>query len=101
MFTIDPHRIKLLHETLEQRFGEDVYAFELIKDIPTFLVKKSRITELFRFLFHEDDLQFRFLTTLCGIHYPENKEQIGVVYHLHSFKYNFRIRIKSFTTIDT
>jgi NADH-quinone oxidoreductase subunit C len=33
------------------------------------------------------------------MHYPD-KQQLGVVYHLHSFENNHRIRIKTTTNID-
>ena len=42
-------------------------------------------------------LEINFLTDICGIHYPENKEkELGVIYHLHNLKTGFRIRLKAF-----
>jgi NADH-quinone oxidoreductase subunit C len=42
-----------------------------------------------------------FLTTMCGIHYPENKgQELGMVYHLHSLVHNVRLRIKIFFPIE-
>ena len=46
------------------------------------------------------DLQFRFLTDLCGVHYPEKEgKELAVVYHLHNLVDNIRIRFKVFTDI--
>ncbi|NTW33665.1 MAG: NADH-quinone oxidoreductase subunit C [Bacteroidetes bacterium] len=97
MFKSNEKILELLKERLEQRFGDDIISFEMLKDMPVFVIKKQIIIEILEFLYNDEDLQFRFLTTLCGVHYPEAKEQIGIVYHLHSFKNNQRIRIKSFT----
>jgi len=42
-------------------------------------------------------LNFHFLTDVCGIHYPDNKEkELGVIYHLHNMVENVRIRLKTF-----
>jgi NADH-quinone oxidoreductase subunit C len=46
------------------------------------------------FLRDDNELQFSFLTTLCGMHYP-GSQQLGVVYHLHNLAENHRIRIKT------
>jgi len=100
MFIIDQTLLKLLHEKLKEKFSESIISEETSYDIPTFVVKKEVIIPILQFLYDDKILQFRFLTTLCGMHYPDSQEQLGVVYHLHSFKNNLRIRIKTFTTIE-
>ncbi|MCS6796358.1 MAG: NADH-quinone oxidoreductase subunit C, partial [Raineya sp.] len=41
--------------------------------------------------------QFQFLTTLCGIHYPDNVgKEFAVMYQIHSLIHNIRLRIKVF-----
>ena len=48
-----------------------------------------------------NELQFRFLTDLQAVHYPDNKgAELAVVYHLHNLKANVRIRFKVFTAIE-
>ncbi len=45
-------------------------------------------------------LQFRFMTDLTAVHYPENHgHEIAVVYHLHNLVENIRIRYKVFTDV--
>ncbi len=40
---------------------------------------------------------FTFLTTACGIHFPDNKgEEFCMMYQLHNMENNWRIRIKTF-----
>jgi NADH-quinone oxidoreductase subunit C len=63
-------------------------------------VSAKIIHEVIRFLKENDSLGFTFLTTLCGIHYPDQKLPLGVVYHLHRFSDNTRIRIKAFLPLE-
>ncbi len=100
MFSVDNNVVEILKVKLQEQFASDVSSFEILKDIPTFTITKTKIIELFRFLYDDDELQFRFLTTLCGMHFPDSDQPFGMVYHLHSFKNNLRIRIKSFTSSE-
>jgi len=52
--------------------------------------------EILQFLFNDSVLQYQFLTDICGIHYPEQALQLGVIYHLHSLVNNHRVRFKFF-----
>jgi len=62
-------------------------------------VLKENIYDVLLYLRDHPDLQYNFLTTLCGMHYPETN-QLGVIYHLHSFVNNHRIRIKTVTDLN-
>ncbi|MFT4060905.1 MAG: NADH-quinone oxidoreductase subunit C [Edaphocola sp.] len=54
--------------------------------------------ELLQYLYHE--LQFRFLTDLTGVHYPDNAGgELAVVYHLHNLADNIRMRIKAYVPV--
>jgi NADH-quinone oxidoreductase subunit C len=67
----------------------------------TLETSREQIIPILQFLKADPDLQVNFLTTLCGIHYPgQAGRELGVVYHLHSFRQNFRFRIKIFFPID-
>ena len=49
--------------------------------------------KVLQFLYEESSLGFTFLTDLCGVNYPDNKgAELVVVYHLHNFIENIRIR---------
>jgi len=100
MFIINQEIVELTSEKLRQHFGEAILTEEVEMDMPVYTVKKEIIVDLLRFLFDDEILRYRFLTTMCGIHYPDNKQQFGVIYHLHSLENNQRIRIKTFTTIE-
>jgi NADH-quinone oxidoreductase subunit C len=81
---------------LKTRFTDDILSVDEAGDILTVVVSKEVIHEVIRFLKENESLGFNFLTTLCGIHYPDREIQLGVVYHLHRFSDNRRIRIKTF-----
>ncbi len=90
----------LLHhvsEKLKGKFSEGLLKAEMHYDFPVFIVEKKIIIDVLTYLKNDPDLDFNFLTTLCGLHMPENKgAELGVVYHLHNLKKNQRIRVKIF-----
>ena len=85
--------IVVLH--LKEKFGDDILSVDNPYSLLTMTVAPSRIVEVIRFLYDHKDLQFQYLTTLCGIHFLE-ASQIAVMYQLHSFVSNKRLRLKIF-----
>jgi len=87
-----------IQEKLSQKFGNNVLNFEMSRDIFSFEATPETIHEVIQFLKEQEDLNFHFLTDLCGVHYPENEisHQFAVVYHLHNWIGNVRIRVKTF-----
>jgi NADH-quinone oxidoreductase subunit C len=87
-----------IQEKVTQKFGENVFAFRMQKDIFTFEVHPENLHELIQFLKEDDELNFTFLTDLCGIHYPDNDDdhQFAVIYHLHNWVDNVRIIVKTY-----
>ncbi|MBC7776868.1 MAG: NADH-quinone oxidoreductase subunit C [Phycisphaerae bacterium] len=62
---------------------------------------REQIIELLQLLRDDADFGFNFLTTLCAIHYPELiGRELSIVYHLHNWQQNVRIRVKIFFPID-
>jgi NADH-quinone oxidoreductase subunit C len=98
MFKTDSERDRLVNDKTGQHFGDSVLKTDMEGDMVCLTIRKEIIPEFLTFLRDEEDLQYNFLTTLCGMHYPE-REELGVVYHLHSFVHNHRIRIKTSTQI--
>ena len=87
-----------IQEKITQKFGGNAFAFAMQKDIFTFETHPENIHEVIQFLKEDEALNFHFLTDLCGIHYPDNYEnhQFAVVYHLHNWIENTRIRVKTY-----
>jgi NADH-quinone oxidoreductase subunit C len=69
---------------------------EMNRDFFTLVVKKDALHGVVRILKENPDFGFNFLTTLCGLHYPEQKDEMGLMMQLHNLEKNLRIRIKSF-----
>jgi NADH-quinone oxidoreductase subunit C len=90
-----------VENVLKSQFGDNYISSELITDFPTFILKKESIADVIGFLYNNDDLSFQYLTTLAGLHYPDNKgEEFGVMYQLHNLPKNLRIRLKIFFSND-
>ena len=85
---------------LKTRFTGDILTVDEQGDMLSVTVAGKVIHEVIRFLKENESLGFTFLTTLCGIHYPEQELPLGVVYHLHRFSDNTRIRIKTFIPLE-
>ncbi len=86
----------VLIEELTGKFGQEISGVEADADIPTLTVDAKVVKPLIAWL--KEERGFIFLTDLCGIHYPEQEKELGVVYHLHNLTANKRLRIKCFVT---
>lgn len=87
-----------IQDKLTQTFAETVMHFRQERDVFTFEVASDKITQVILFLKNDETLNFHFLTDLCAIHYPDSavNEQFAVVYHMHNWVDNKRIKIKCF-----
>lgn len=87
---------------LVEKFGDAMTNFEESFGMMSFHAPKEINLKVMQFLYDEPDLQFRFLSDLTAVHYPDNKgAELAVVYHLHNFVDNVRVRFKVFTDINT
>jgi NADH-quinone oxidoreductase subunit C len=85
---------------LVEKFGDQISNFEEPYGMFTFEAPKEMNLKVLNFLYDDEELKFRFLTTLCAVHYPANKgKELAIVYHLHNLTDNVRIRFKVFTDI--
>jgi NADH-quinone oxidoreductase subunit C len=87
-----------IQEKISAQFGNEVRNFMQQRDIFSFEATATVVHDVIRFLKEQDDLNFHFLTDLCGVHFPDSpqNEQFEVVYHLHNWVENTRIRVKTF-----
>lgn len=85
-------------DKLKAKFGEGIISAEQHYDFPVFVIRKDAIYEVLQYL--KDEEGFSFLTTMCGLHYPEEKgHELGVMYQLHNLPKNYRIRLKTFFSV--
>ncbi|GAB4134983.1 MAG: NADH-quinone oxidoreductase subunit C [Bacteroidia bacterium] len=101
MAVASPEKIQNLHDSvlaaLTEKFGDAVVSHEIAYDFPVFVVRREKIYDIIKFLKEDPAMGFGFLTTMCGLHYPENKEhEFGMMYQLHNMPENKRIRLKTF-----
>ena len=101
MTVIAAENIKSLHDTvlarLQEKFGEGIIASEIDYDFPVFVVRRDQIFEVLQYLKTDEQMNYHFLTTMCGLHFPDNKgKEFGMMYQLHNMPENKRIRIKTF-----
>ncbi len=92
-----------IQDKLSETFGESVFHFIQEKDVFSFEVASDKITPIVLFLKNDPTLRFHFLTDVCGVHYPDNvvERQFAVVYHMHNWYENKRIKIKAFINGET
>lgn len=90
-----------VEEKLKASFGDAVISATQEYDFPVFEVKRDKVHEIMKFLRDNSEMGFGFLTTLCAVHYPENKgKELGMMYQLHNMPKNWRIRVKIFFPIN-
>lgn len=93
--------LQYIEEKLKSKFGEAIISSEQSYDFPVFIIKRDSIFDVVKFLKEDSETQFTFLTTMCGLHYPDNKgQELGVMYQLHNLPKNWRIRLKTFFPIN-
>lgn len=101
MATATAEQVQQLHDLivskLEAKFPGVVLHSEIQYDFPVIEVNKANIYQVLEFLKSDPELSFEFLTTMCGLHYPDNSaKEFGMMYQLHNLPKNTRIRIKTF-----
>ena len=94
---MDPLTNQLLLDHLTQKFGDAIFNVQEPHGLLTLTTTRENLLPLTEYLYHDPYLQMNFLTTMCGIHYPEQQgSELGMIYHIHSFVHNVRLRIKIF-----
>ncbi|MCE2788423.1 MAG: NADH-quinone oxidoreductase subunit C [Saprospiraceae bacterium] len=88
---------QFVRESIQNQFGPAVKSIEESYGMLDIVISKDTLIPVITWLKKTETLRFQFLTSLCGVHYPEQKEfEFSVVYHLHSLTQNIRIRIHIF-----
>ena len=89
-----------LLERIQEEFGETIRSAELPYNLLTLVIDPAGIVDILRWLHEDDILKFRFLTDICGSHFPDLKDsELCVIYHVQSMENNIRLRLKAFLPI--
>ena len=70
---------------------------QVFNDNIILVVKPKFLFNILLFLNNNILQQFKLLTSISGVDYPMNKYRFSVVYEILSIRYNYRLRIKTFT----
>ncbi len=66
-------------------------------DFYVLTIDKKNVHQALAFLKNEVAYGFTFLTTMCGIHFPDSIEkEFGLMYQLHNMSSNNRLRIRTY-----
>ncbi|MTG96717.1 MULTISPECIES: NADH-quinone oxidoreductase subunit C [Myroides] len=90
-----------IQKKLQATFGEAVVDFHEQHGMLVFEVSHEKAHDIIQFLKEDEEMGFNFLTDVCGVNYAEEVEsrQLAVVYHLHNWFENVRVRIKTYLSI--
>ena len=92
---------EIIQNNLIEKFGDQVLNFSTASGILSFESSKEINLKILQYLYEEPSLGFTFLTDLCGVNYPDNiGAELVVVYHLHNFSENIRLRYSVSTSIN-
>jgi NADH-quinone oxidoreductase subunit C len=92
---------EIIQNNLIEKFGDQVLNFSTASGILSFESSKEINLKILQYLYEEPGLGFTFLTDLCGVNYPDNiGAELVVVYHLHNFSENIRLRYSVSTSIN-
>ncbi|MDQ3290716.1 MAG: NADH-quinone oxidoreductase subunit C [Bacteroidota bacterium] len=98
---MEPLNNQILLEHLTKKFGDSLFDIWEPYGLLTLTTTRENLLPIMGFLYHHEYLQMNFLTTMCGVHYPEKQgSELGMVYHVHSLVHNVRLRIKIFFPIE-
>jgi NADH-quinone oxidoreductase subunit C len=89
-----------LLERLQEKFGHAIVSADLPYSMLTLVIEPARVLDILRWLHEDDILRFRFLTDICGSHFPDfTDHELCVIYHVQSMENNMRLRLKAFVPV--
>lgn len=86
---------------LDEKMPGVVLSSEIARDgLLNIHTTREHLIALLQLLRDDSGLGFNFLTSLCAVHYPDHAgQELALVYHLHNWQKNVRIRVKTFFSI--
>jgi NADH-quinone oxidoreductase subunit C len=84
-----------IKQLLTEKFGDTVIAGEETGGLqPALLINPDNITDVCLELRNNPKTYFDFLSNLSGVHYNDEANRFGVVYHLASIPYKTQLTLK-------
>lgn len=86
---------------LQAEFGDKILSVSEPYGMLTVEIPREDALNIVAWLKNHPDFKVNFMTDLCGVHFPDQAgRELGVVYHLHSWVNNFRLRLKCFFPVS-
>ncbi|RKY99243.1 MAG: NADH-quinone oxidoreductase subunit C [Ignavibacteriae bacterium] len=86
---------ELVPQKLKEQFNEIDFKVTEYLDELTIKLPKEHIVKVCEFLKKDSDLEFSLCLDITAIDWAKRKNRFTVVYHIYSFKNNFRLRLKA------
>lgn len=85
-------------ELIKSKLQIENLELEFQFDIPTIVVPKNKLHDTLALLKNDTTTNFNFLTTLCGIQFPDEStdREFAMMYQIHNLQNNDRIRIRCY-----
>jgi NADH-quinone oxidoreductase subunit C len=93
--------LKDLGDHVASALEETVTAVEIVTDELIVWIRREDAVKAMTFLRDDQNCQFRQLTDITAVDYPDREQRFEVVYNLLSFTHNQRIRVKLAAGEDT
>jgi NADH-quinone oxidoreductase subunit C len=84
-------------DLVKGHLGQEPENTEIQYDFVIIDLPKDKVYTTLAFLKENETTKFTFLTTMCGIHFSEEKDkEFALMYQLHNMHTNDRLRIRTF-----
>ena len=91
---LDGYSLKELSDYLLASFEGHLKEAMVLHEQLVIACDVSLLVKVLTFLRDDSQCQFKQLTDVCGVDYPGREFRFEIVYHLLSYHYNQRIRVK-------
>jgi NADH dehydrogenase (ubiquinone) Fe-S protein 3 len=86
------HQIKFIKNL--KKILPNILSYNYDKNTLNIVVKAKDLFFVLTFLKLHSTLQYKLLTSITGVDYPDRKKRFELIYELLSVRYNNRIRVK-------
>jgi len=86
---------ELVPQKLKEQFNNIDFKVSGYLDELTIKLPKEQIVKVCEFLKKDSDLEFLLCQDITAIDWAKRKNRFSVIYHIYSFKNNFRLRLKA------
>lgn len=86
---------------IQSKFGDKIITHSEEYGMLIIEIVADANVEIMKYCKENASCKMTFLTTLCGIHYPEKLgNELCVMYQLHNMEHNYRLRLKAYIPIS-